>query len=294
MTMLVRPVPGDLDMPLTEAEFARIARIAKSGWGLALEDAKRPLIRSRLGRRLKALGMAGFDAYCDLIETGDAQERDHFVTALTTNVTHFYRETHHYEMLEKTILPPILQEARKGARVRFWSAGCSSGQEAYSLAGSILALAPDAGRHDLRILGTDIDPTVLRTAQEGAYDAKICAFPTPAHEARIFTRASGAEGEMRKVRPELKSLVTFRRLNLIEPWPISGLFDVIMCRNVVIYFDKPTQTRLWARFAEALKPGGWLLIGHSERIPAPADIGLQIAGITTYARTGSQPDARPC
>ncbi|MFN4098851.1 MAG: CheR family methyltransferase, partial [Pararhodobacter sp.] len=149
MSTQLRP-PGDAESPLTEADFARIARIAKAGWGLSLDSAKRPLIRSRLGRRLKALGLPGFDAYCDIIDSGDAQERDHFVTALTTNVTHFYREVHHFDLLESQVLPELLERARRGQRVRLWSAGCSSGQEPYSLAASILALARDAAKHDLR------------------------------------------------------------------------------------------------------------------------------------------------
>lgn len=292
MTTLARPSTSDGDLPLTEADFARIARIAKAGWGLSLESAKRPLIRSRLGRRVKALGLASFDAYCDVVESGEAQESDHFVTALTTNVTHFYREAHHFEMLESQILPPILQAARQGKRVRLWSAGCSSGQEAYSLAGSILALAPEAARLDLRILGTDIDPTVLQIAQDGLYDPKICLFPTPALEERVFGRAPPT-GALRAVRPELKALVTFRRLNLVKPWPISGRFDVIFCRNVVIYFDKPTQRQLWSRFAEVLHPGAWLLIGHSERIADPQDLGLDPAGITTYRRAATPSGKAP-
>ncbi|MCB1758104.1 MAG: chemotaxis protein, partial [Gammaproteobacteria bacterium] len=152
---------------------------------------------------------------------------------------------------------------------------------------SVLAVAPDAARLDLRILGTDIDPLVLQAAQRGVYDAKICTFPNPALEGRIFARGDG-EGE-RSVRAELKALVTFRHLNLVQPWPISGRFDVILCRNVVIYFDKPTQRHLWSRFAEVLHPGGWLLIGHSERIAEPAEIGLGTAGITTYRRAGTLP-----
>lgn len=283
--------PGtDGEVPLTEAEFARIARIAKAGWGLSLESAKRPLIRSRLGRRLKVLGLPGFDAYCDIVESGDAQECDHFVSALTTNVTHFYREVHHFDLLEKEVLPGLLERARKGERIRMWSAGCSTGQEPYSLAASILAQSRDAARYDLRILATDIDTAVLKTAQEGLYDPKICIFPTPEHEARIFgdrpSDAASARPDQRPVRPELKQLVTFRRLNLVQPWPFTGRFDIIFCRNVVIYFDKPTQMQVWTRFAELLNPGAHLLIGHSERITAPADVGLVTAGITAYRRQG--------
>ena len=292
MTAPLRTPGVDGEAPLTEAEFGRIARIAKAGWGLSLESAKRPLIRSRLGRRLKVLGLANFDAYCDIVESGDPQECEHFVSALTTNVTHFYREVHHFDLLEKEVLPGLLERAKKGERIRMWSAGCSTGQEPYSLAASILALSRDAARYDLRILATDIDTAVLKTAQEGLYDPKVCAFPTPEHEARIFGGKSDAPG-LRAVRPELKQLITFRRLNLVQPWPFTGRFDIIFCRNVVIYFDKPTQMQVWTRFAEVLNPGAFLLIGHSERIASPADVGLVTAGITAYRRLGpTAPTAR--
>ncbi len=282
-----QPAGIEAEVALTEADFTRIARIAKQGWGLSLEGAKRPLIRSRLGRRLKALHLGSFDAYCDLVEAGDAGECDHFVTALTTNVTHFYREVHHFELLETQVLPGLIARARQRERVRLWSAGCSSGQEPYSLAASVLALARDAAALDLRILATDIDPNVLKTAEAGSYDAKMLSFPSPELESRLFARTGKDAGVLRDIRPELKPLVTFRRLNLMDPWPFSGRFDVILCRNVAIYFDKPTQARLWSRFADCLNPGGWLLIGHSERIPAPAELGLETAGITAYRRAAA-------
>lgn len=296
MTPLARATI-DGDPPLTEQDFARIAQIAHAGWGLALDSAKRPLIRSRLGRRLKVLRLSGFDAYCDIIDSGDAQERDHFVSALTTNVTHFYREVHHFDQLEAEILPDLLARARRGQRVRLWSAGCSSGQEPYSLAASILALARDAAQFDLRILATDIDPGVLKTAQEGLYDPRACSFPTPAHEARIFgsphAPGDGGVNHPRPVRPELRTLVAFRRLNLVQPWPMTGRFDVILCRNVVIYFDKQTQNQLWTRFSDVMHPGAWLMIGHSERITNPAEHGFENAGITTYRRAGAPPGPAP-
>ncbi|MCW1932025.1 CheR family methyltransferase [Pararhodobacter zhoushanensis] len=293
MTAQLRSPPADAELQLTEADFARIARIAKAGWGLSLDSAKRPLIRSRLGRRLKALNLASFDPYCEIIESGDTVECDHFITALTTNVTHFYREAHHFELLESEVLPGLIARARKGQRVRLWSAGCSSGQEPYSLAGSILALAKDAASLDLRILATDVDPTVLVTAEGGRYEAQSCVFPSPALEARLFNKPSTPPEAFRTIRPELQPLIAFRRLNLMQPWPFSGRFDVILCRNVAIYFDKPTQTRLWTRFSEALNDGGSLLIGHSERITAPAEHALEAVGITAYRKTGLLPTTAP-
>lgn len=282
MTTRHAPAAPDSDVPLSKSDFARIAKVAKAGWGLNIDEAKLPLIKSRLGKRLKALGLAGYDPYCAMVEAGDAVECDHFVSALTTNVTHFYRELHHFEHLEKNVLPSLIAKARQGKRVRFWSAGCSSGQEAYSVAGSILAEDKDAAKFDLRILATDIDPLILRKAETGRFSAQECNFPSPDHEVRVFGKDRVAT---RSVRPDIRALVTFRRLNLTQDWPISGKFDVIFCRNVAIYFDKPTQARLWSRLADALLPGGHLYIGHSERITAPADCGLEPVGITAYRRT---------
>lgn len=271
--------PADID--LSEAEFARIAQVAKSGWGLNLESAKRPLIKSRLGRRLKALRLDSFDAYCDLLNAGTTDESDHFISALTTNVTHFFREKHHFDALRDRILPTLMERARKGERVRLWSAGCSTGQEPYSIAATVLELEPNAAHHDIRILATDVDKRVLQKAEEGIYVGTDCAFPSAKLEKAVF--GNGKESAC-KVRQDLKALITFRHLNLMDRWPISGHFDVIMCRNVAIYFDRDTQNRLWSRFSDALVPGGHLFIGHSERIICPESAGLAPAGITTYQR----------
>lgn len=265
-----------VEFELGQADFERISIIAKSGWGLNIDEAKKPLIKSRLSKRLRALGLKNFGDYCGLIEAGNNDERSHFATALTTNVTHFYREVHHFDNLETNILPPLLAKAKAGARVRIWSAGCSSGKEPYSIVGSILSLDPKAGNYDLKILASDVDPTVLSAAQSGTYDPSDCTFPTDAHRNRIFQPDSWT------VRPEIKSMVSFRNLNLMEDWPMSGLFDIIMCRNVAIYFDKPTQAQLWERFCKYLQPDGNLFIGHSERILEPEKFGLMLCGTTTY------------
>ncbi|MCU0910823.1 MAG: protein-glutamate O-methyltransferase [Rhodobacteraceae bacterium] len=270
------------DIPFTEQDFRDIAALAKAEYGLHLEPAKKVAIQSRLSRRIRALGLDGFADYCRRIAGGDREEGDHFITALTTNVTHFYRELHHFTMLERDILPKLADKARRGGKVRLWSAGCSTGQEPYSIAGSVLAVFPEAARHDVKILATDVDPQVLRIAEQGAYEADSCQFPTPALQARIFS--SAARDGRCEVRPDLRALVTFRRLNLNAPWPISGRFDVILCRNVAIYFDRDTQDRLWTRAAEVLHPGAHLFIGHSERIAgAPLDL-FENVGVTAYRR----------
>jgi chemotaxis protein methyltransferase CheR len=269
-------------LSLSAAAFSRVAAVAKAGWGLNLDAAKRPLIETRLSKRMRKLGLTDYAAYCDLVEGGDVEEQDHFVMALTTNVTHFYRELHHFEQFEKEILPALIVRAKSGGRVRIWSAGCSSGQEPYSIAGSVLAGAPDAGRLDIKILATDIDPAVLRKAETGIYSSADRSFPTPELERRIFARAPSGESDNLPVRPELRALVTFRPLNLIAPWPIAGRFDVVFCRNVVIYFDKPTQATLWSRFADSMNPGATLFIGHSERMDRPTQLGFEAVGITAY------------
>lgn len=269
------------DFDLTQSDFERIALVAKSGWGLNLDQAKRPLIKSRLTKRLRALALPNFATYCELIEANDEHEISHFVTALTTNVTSFYRENHHFEHLESDIIPNLIARAKQGERVRFWSAGCSSGQEPYSLAGAILDHDNNVARYDLKILATDIDPLVLDKARKGIYAADDCTFPSPSHEARVLK--PGTNDGCRQVHHALPDIISFRPLNLVDEWPISGRFDVIMCRNVAIYFDKPTQARLWSRFRQCLQPSGYLFIGHSERIADPSTLGLSVAGTTTYS-----------
>lgn len=269
------------DFDFGEGDFIRISRIAKLGWGLHLDEAKRPLIKSRLSGRIRILELSGFSAYLDRIEGGDLDEQKHFVAALTTNVTHFYREKHHFEYLESEVLPDILSRAKAGERIRMWSAGCSSGKEPFSLAGSIIAIDENANTYDLKILATDIDANVLQDARSGTYAVEDSACPTESHRARLFANI-GEDGRALMVRPELHAMIAFRELNLFGDWPMKGLFDIIMCRNVAIYFDKETQAVLWRRFCDYLRPGGHLMIGHSERVNNPEDLGLSLCATTSY------------
>ncbi|GAA0289383.1 CheR family methyltransferase [Rhodovulum strictum] len=271
------------DIAFGESDFARIAGFAKSEYGLHLEPSKKAMIHSRLGKRIVALGLEDFSAYHTYLRANLETESDHFISVLTTNVTHFYREQHHFTQLEAEVLPPLIARARNRGRVRLWSAGCSSGQEPYSLAGTVLNLCPEAARLDIRILATDLDPFVLSRAEEGRYPAEDCKTPPGDWEARLFDPAERKK-PIRQIRPDLKALITFRRLNINGPWPMPGLFDVIMCRNMAIYFDKATQQSLWLRFAEKLPTGGMLFIGHSERVTGPATDLLETAGVTAYRK----------
>ncbi|SIO02981.1 chemotaxis protein methyltransferase CheR [Rhodovulum sp. ES.010] len=271
------------DIPFDEGDFGRIATFAKSEYGLHLEPAKKAMIHSRLSKRIIALGLADFDSYQEYLRANLEEEGDHLIAVLTTNVTHFYREQHHFTQLQDEVLPALVARARAGGRVRLWSAGCSTGPEPYSLGGSVLRLCPEAGRLDIRILATDLDPFVLHRAAEGCYPADECKTPDGTWEAQVFDSADRSAAK-RRVRADVRALVTFRRLNLNGAWPMPGRFDVIMCRNVAIYFDKPTQQALWRRFVDKLNDGGMLFIGHSERVTGPAVAQLETAGVTAYRK----------
>lgn len=278
-----RSSAGISEIQLSNCDFQIISEIAKRDYGLNLEESKRPLVKSRLSKRIRDLNLQDFSEYCHLVKARDSKERDNFIASLTTNVTHFYREKHHFDMLERVILPSLFQNAREGKPVRIWSAGCSSGQEPFSIAGSVLKALPDAGRLNVKITATDLDPTVLSRAQKGIFKIEDCRFPTYEYEKRIF-RDRKSNSETMEVRSEIRNLVTFSRLNLIENWPNDSRQDVIFCRNVAIYFDKETQQNLWKRFVDHLHPQGHLFIGHSERVTGNSLNSLTSVGITSYQK----------
>ncbi len=284
MSLAFSPASRAVDDPeLSTKEFGRIARIIRAEAGIHLADAKTSLVYSRLVKRLRALGVTSFAAYCDLVESpGGTAELQKMVEALTTNYTFFLREPHHFDHLRREVLPDLLAEAARGRRVRIWSAGCSMGHETYSIALQILAVAPDAGRLDVKILATDIDRNVLATARAGRYDEATLAAVPKAERERGFLPADAAG--LFEARPELRGLVTFRELNLLDDWPMNGQFDIVFFRNVAIYFDQPLREALWARMAKHIRPGGWLYAGHSERITGAAAQFFSHEATTTYRR----------
>ncbi len=273
---------------LSEADFAALSRIVHQESGINLTASKKGLVVSRLGKRLRALGLSDFGAYCRYLRgDGGAEERGRMISALTTNVTRFFREDHHFTALRETVLPPLLEGAAHGRRVRLWSAGCSTGEEPYSLAITLLELMPEATRHDIRILATDIDPQVITTAKAGVYPPEATAALTNDQRRRHFCEggADAPAGSL-QVAAGPRSLVSFGIVNLVGPWPFRGPFDVILCRNVVIYFDSATQQQLWQRYAEVLTPGGHLFIGHSERLARSVGPLFVNEGITHYRKSG--------
>ncbi|QXT41187.1 CheR family methyltransferase [Gymnodinialimonas ceratoperidinii] len=277
---LLQPEADRRQNEISDLAFSYLATALQEETGIVLTAVKRELVVSRLSRRLRALDLPDFDAYCDLLAGPDgAVELNEMLLLLTTNVTRFFREPHHLERLRQDILPDLINKARAGERVRIWSAGCSSGEEAYSLAMILLDLCPEARSMDIRILATDIDRNVIEAAKRGLYrfdehellaDPLIQKYTTPT-EAGAF-----------QVNPDVKSIVKFACLNLQKPWPMNGKFDVIFCRNVVIYFAAQTQQHLWPRFANALHEGGHLMIGHSERITGAACAYFKPVGTTHY------------
>lgn len=205
---------------------------------------------------------------------------------LTTNFTRFFRENHHFEHLKTEVLPELIARAKAGGRVRIWSAACSDGQEPYSIALTVLSLLPNAADYDFRILATDIDPKILALARAGAYDATALETVNPAMRKQWFSEVNAGGRFKWQIDDRVKRLITFNELNLMAQWPFKGPFDVIFCRNVVIYFDEPTQMKIWSRFAGMLNTDGHLYIGHSERVSGDAKAHFDNIGITTYRHTG--------
>lgn len=271
---------------LNEATFGRVVRLASTEAGLMIAPTKTALVQSRLMRRLRAIGLTSFSDYLDLVESEDGRdELRQMISVLTTNVSHFYRERHHFEILRANILPRLVKRAAQGGSVRIWSAGCSSGQEPYSIAMDVLRLDQAAAGYDIRVLATDIDPAILDAAREAVFTEDLIQ-GVPEHERGALFEAR--QGRRYRVRKSVRDLVTFRELNLMAPWPMKRQFDVIFCRNVVIYFHEATQRTLWPRFRDALAPGGILFLGHSERVQELPGLNLKSIGVTAYRREDGQ------
>jgi chemotaxis protein methyltransferase CheR len=277
---------GAREFAFTNGDFKRFAALIYSISGIVLGEAKSQLVYSRLAKRVRATGCEDFAAYMALVSSDD-EERDAAVYALTTNHTKFFREDHHFDHFGAAVWPALAARLQAGGKVRLWSAACSSGEEPYSLVMTALGARRDVGgellRRDLRVLATDLSPDVLRTARAGRYLGDILdAIPQALRSA--WVRRIGAQCE---IDPELRRVIAFKQLNLLGDWPIKGKFDAIFCRNVMIYFDEPTKARLQERLAHQLAPGGFLYIGHSERLTGPAERMLTPIGHTMYRKVNT-------
>ena len=270
-------------LQLSDGQFCAIAELAEAEAGLSIPNSKKTLVQSRISRRMRVLRISSFAEYLTLVTAAENEnERRELVSVLTTNVSSFFRERHHFDHFA-SILPALLNRGNGAKHLRIWSAGCSRGQEPFSIAMEILRACPDARNHDIRILASDIDPAILVRASEGTYCEADLGGVSPEDRARYFDKADGTPDRYR-ASADLKALVRFRELNLHGNWPMAGRFDAIFCRNVVIYFDDARQRLLWPRFHAALQPGGWLYLGHSERISPHGSSGFTSKGVTVYQR----------
>ena len=276
-------VTAQQDYKFSDSDFQVISAFVKDRFGLDLQLSKKPLVYSRLSKRLRVLGLGCFSDYCELLK-GDKTEQEitHLLSALTTNVTHFFREMHHFDYLMENIAPRLVQRAQSGECIRLWSAACSAGQEAYCIAAILLTLEPRIADLDIRILATDIDPKMIAVAKDARYSVEqLQAIPERFRQLMLDAASGPSQIEMSN---KLRNIISFAELNLIEKWPMRRKFDVVFCRNAAIYFDRKTQETLWDRFADALLPGGHLMIGHSERLSGRAESQFQSVGITAYSK----------
>lgn len=254
---------------LSDSDFSRVSRVVYDHCGINLKADKRELVQSRLAKQIRKSSFTTYEDYLDHV-LSDSKQQDfiHFIDCLSTNLTSFFRENQHFDYLRQILIPRLLQKAPSSNRVRIrcWSAGCSSGEEPYSLAMTLAECVPAFQRSDVKILASDISSRMVHAARTGLYpEARLTGVP-PSVRNKYFETRSEAGGRSYSARKELRNLLVFKQINLMKSWPITTGVDFIFCRNVMIYFDKPTQQKLVNRFYDVLSPGGMLFIGHSESL----------------------------
>jgi len=252
---------------LTDKEFGFICDYVYNVTGIVLGESKREMVYRRLSRVIRERKIDTFSEYCQILEANPEAEKSFFINSITTNLTSFFRENHHFDFLRDKAFPELLHKNASTKRIRIWSSASSTGEEPYSLAiTTVESFANKLNSWDVKILATDIDSDVLTKAKAGVYDFKRIEDLPNNVRSRYFIKGTGLNENKVKVIPEVKELLTFKQLNLLHEWPMTGTFDVIFCRNVIIYFDKKTQQELFARYYELLAPGGYLMLGHSENL----------------------------
>lgn len=271
------------EFTFTHEDFEELRTLVRRVTGISLSDGKRELVYGRLSRRLRALGLASFSDYRQLLAAENSQEIVEFCNALTTNLTSFFREAHHFEFLREQLLAPRRADPRGSRRVRIWSSACSTGEEPYSIAMTVCEAIPEWRKWDIRILATDVDSAVLERARAGVYGADRVQGVGARRLATHFTEQPHAARTLYRISADVAALITFKALNLMHAFPMRGPLDVIFCRNVVIYFDKETQRELFARMACLQRAGDLLFLGHSESLFKVSDA-YTLVGKTVYRR----------
>jgi len=280
-------------MPLSDQDFREFQTLVYKLAGIHLSDAKRQLVKSRLQKRLRHYGLSGYRQYYDMIVANrDPEELTAFINCITTNKTDFFREPHHFQYIADTFIPEMVELARTGKirkRLRVWHAGCSTGEEPYTMAITLLEALKGATDWDIKLLASDIDTNVLEHASNGIYGLdRVSTIPLHLLH-KYFLRGRGGSDGVVKVRDSVRDLIEFKKINLNDIWPMRSdtRFDVIFCRNVIIYFNRETQQKLFARYYDHLQPGGALFIGHSESLLNVSDAFISL-GNTIYRMPGSR------
>jgi chemotaxis protein methyltransferase CheR len=255
------------EFDFTQADFESLRTLVKEQSGITLGEAKRELVYGRVSRRLRALGLSAFADYRRMLAGPEGgAEMTEFINAVTTNLTSFFRESHHFDFLRNEYLPGRAADPRGSRRIRIWCSAASTGEEPYSIAMSVIEALPDWDRWDIRVLATDLDTNVLQTCVDGVYgEDRVRGLPKPRLD-RFFDPVGDRSERRYKVKPELASMISFRQLNLMHPLPMKGPIDIVFCRNVIIYFDQPARRSVLRRIHEQMRPGAWLLLGHSESL----------------------------
>ncbi|MFT4925740.1 MAG: chemotaxis protein methyltransferase CheR [Phenylobacterium sp.] len=268
---------------MTTEDFHYIRDVVYDTCGIVLGDHKREMVYSRIARRIRALKLDNCAQYLEHLQNHKEQEFSHFINAITTNLTSFFREDHHFEFLTETAADVCKKWHKEDKRIRIWSAGCSTGEEPYSIAMTLADLFKRP-MWDLKILATDLDSNVLNTAQKGIYTSEnvLDINRESAKSWFLFDK----NHEKCKVNAQLQTYISFKRLNLLSKWPMKGPFDIIFCRNVVIYFDQPTKDALFKRYADMLRSGGYLILGHSESMNLKTQTQFKSLGKTIYQKIG--------
>ena len=253
-------------MEMTDSQFETVSALVKDLCGINLHVGKKELVKARLYKRIRHLGLSSFAEYLAYMRANQADELPSLMDMLSTNLTFFFREPQHFQYLESGVIPSLVQQSGRQRKIRIWSAGCSSGEEPYSIAVTVRRALGAFHDWDVRILATDLSRRVLALAHEGIYPPERLRETSQAFRTEYFRKIQTPQGLQYQVDDAVREKVNFARLNLMERWPMKGPFDVIFCRNVMIYFDKPTQTKLVNRFWDILGHGGVLFIGHSESL----------------------------
>ncbi len=275
-------VEQEKEFSFSSKDFDYLRKLVTDTTGILAGDDKYTMYYSRLARRLRILGLKDFTAYRKYLNDHLDTELIELVNAVTTNLTAFFRENHHFEFLKDTVVAKL--KSRGARKVRIWSAGCSTGEEPYSIAISLAEAIPDYKSWDIRIFATDLDSNVLQKASSGVYDiSRVGGIAKPLLK-KYFRKGTGSNSGLVRLKPDIINLITFEQLNLLHSWPINDIMDCIFCRNVVIYFDKSTKVKLVERYAEQMVPEGYLFMGHSESLYKSTER-FHLIGHTIYQKT---------